>query len=338
MKNLSVVVPCYNSQAYMHKAIRSVLVGGEDVELIIVNDGSKDDTLPIARRYEKKYPSIVKVIDKENGGHGDAVMAGLNAATGRFFKVLDSDDYLSVRAFRKVLQTLKTMVEDEDEADMVLANYVYDKQGATRKRVVSYRNVFPDGETVPIHRAHHFRTGQYILMHSVIYRTELLKTCHLFLPKHTFYVDNIYVYAPMPFVKTVHYVDVNLYRYYIGRSDQSVNESVMIGRVDQQLRVTRILIDLYDLRDVENRRLKRYLASYLGIMMTVSTCLLYKIGDVEALKKKRELWQYLKINNPEGYRLVKASLIGAGCHIPGETGRKITLQGYRLANFMFGFN
>ena len=83
-----------------------------------------------------------------------------------------------------------------------------------------------------------FMIGQYILMHSVIYRTQLLKECGLELPKHTFYVDNIFVYQPLPHVKNMYYLDVNFYRYFIGRTDQSVNESVMIGRIDQQLRVT----------------------------------------------------------------------------------------------------
>ena len=82
-------------------------------------------------------------------------------------------------------------------------------------------------------------------MHSVMYRTKLLRECGLELPKHTFYVDNIFVYHPLPHVKYLYYLNVNFYRYFIGRSDQSVNESVMIGRIDQQLKVNRIMIDDY---------------------------------------------------------------------------------------------
>ena len=85
------------------------------------------------------------------------------------------------------------------------------------------------------------------MMHSVIYRTQMLKDCALELPKHTFYVDNIYVYHPLPYVKKMYYLDVNFYRYYIGREGQSVQEKVMIGRIDQQLRVTKIIIDDCDL-------------------------------------------------------------------------------------------
>lgn len=94
----------------------------------------------------------------------------------------------------------------------------------------------------------HFHLGQYILMHSVIYRTDFLKLCQLRLPKHTFYVDNIYVYYPLPHVRTIYYMDVDFYRYFIGREDQSVNEKVMISRIDQQIFVNKSMINMYELR------------------------------------------------------------------------------------------
>ena len=98
MKLLSVAVPCYNSQDYMEKCINSILVGGEDVEILIVDDGSTDKTAEIADKYERDYPEIVRAIHKENGGHGDAVNTGYRNATGKYFKVCDSDDWLDVKA------------------------------------------------------------------------------------------------------------------------------------------------------------------------------------------------------------------------------------------------
>lgn len=92
MKIISFTVPCYNSQEYMRNCVDSLLVGGEDVEIVIVNDGSSDRTIDIAREYEAEYPTIVKVIDKPNGGHGSGVNAGLKIATGLYYKVVDSDD------------------------------------------------------------------------------------------------------------------------------------------------------------------------------------------------------------------------------------------------------
>ena len=108
----------------MEKCIKSVLIGGEDVEVIIVDDGStKDDTAEIADRYAKMYPTIVKAVHQENGGHGQGVNTGLAHATGKFFKVVDSDDWVDARSYKKILTTLKNFVEGE-EPDMVIANYV----------------------------------------------------------------------------------------------------------------------------------------------------------------------------------------------------------------------
>ena len=106
MKLLTFTVPCYNSEAYMEKCIRSLLTGGEDVEIIIVDDGSRDGTVAIADRFAAEYPTIIKAVHQENGGHGEAVNAGLRNATGLYFKVVDSDDWVNQEAYEKVLSTL----------------------------------------------------------------------------------------------------------------------------------------------------------------------------------------------------------------------------------------
>lgn len=103
-KYLSFVVPCYNSESYMARCIESLLPGGEDVEIIIIDDGSKDKTVEIADAYQKQYPDLVKVIHKENGGHGSGVNAGLACARGVYFKVVDSDDWLDGTAYQKLLE------------------------------------------------------------------------------------------------------------------------------------------------------------------------------------------------------------------------------------------
>lgn len=135
MKILSVAVPCYNSQDYMENCIESLVRGGEDMEIIIVNDGSKDNTESIAMSLKEKYPSIIKVISQENGGHGEAVNTGLKNATGEYFKVVDSDDWVDEEALSKVLKTLRFMIKEDKKLDMLLSNYVYDKQGVKRKRL-----------------------------------------------------------------------------------------------------------------------------------------------------------------------------------------------------------
>lgn len=175
MKILSIAVPCFNSAAYMKKCIDSLLVGREDVEILIVNDGSnKDDTAKVADEYEEKYPTICKAIHKENGGHGDAVMFGLKAATGEFFKVVDSDDYLDERSFLQVINKLKEFNRNKENLDMMLCNFIYDKEGAKKKKVMTYKRNLPINSKFSWDDIKPFHIGQYILMHSVIYRRELL--------------------------------------------------------------------------------------------------------------------------------------------------------------------
>ena len=121
MKYISFAIPCYNSAEYMAHAIESILVGGEDVEILIINDGSKDETLRIAKEFEEKYPTIVRAIDKENGGHGDAVNAGLRNATGKYFKVVDSDDWVDEHALLKILELMRGWKEHDMEVDMLVS-------------------------------------------------------------------------------------------------------------------------------------------------------------------------------------------------------------------------
>lgn len=339
MKVLSIAVPCFNSAEYMRKCIDSLLVGNEDVEILIVNDGSnKDDTAKIADEYEKKYPTICKAIHKENGGHGDAVMYGLRAASGEFFKVVDSDDYLDKKSFLEVLNKLKEFIREKENIDMLLCNFVYDKVGVTRKKVMTYKRNLPVNKKFEWDDIKPFHTGQYILMHSVIYRRELLIESGLDLPKHTFYVDNIFVYQPLKAVKDIYYMDVNLYRYYIGREDQSVNEQVMIGRIDQQIRVTKLMLDAFDPYDVVNKKLRKYLISYLEIMMVISSILAILSKDEENMKKKEELWDYLRDHNPRLYKRIRRGALGQAVNFGGKIGRSIAVAGYRIANKLYGFN
>ena len=324
MKLISFVVPCYNSSSYMHHALDTILEIKEDIELIIVNDGSTDDTLKIAKEYQKKYPQVIKVIDKENGGHGSGVNAGLGIASGKYFKVVDSDDWVDTSSLKKVVATLK-----KQDIDMLIVNYVYEKEGSPKE--MGYLNVFKENEIFTWQEVGHFKVSEYLLMHSVFYKTSLLKEIHLTLPEHTFYVDNIFVYYPLPFVKTMYYLNVPLYRYFIGRTDQSVNERVMIGRVDEQIKVTKMMIDFFDPLTIDPKSLQKYLIHYLDIMMTISTILLKLANTKEANLKSKELWNYLKEKNKSVYKKLKIARLA-------KLPRFISVPGYKIARKIFKFN
>lgn len=339
MKLLTVAIPCYNSESYMSHAIETILTGGEEVEIIIVNDGSKDKTKEIADAYAAKYPTMVKAVHQENGGHGEAVNTGLKHATGLYYKVVDSDDWVNEAALKRILKVIRYYVKHGKSIDMFLANYVYERQAEGTQRVVNYTNVFPQNKVFSWDNVGHFRQSQFILMHSVIYRAQLLRDCGLQLPKHTFYVDNIFVYNPLPYVKTMVYLNEDFYRYFIGRDDQSVNETVMMGRMDQQLRVTREMIRHTKIGTIENKKLKKYMIKYMSIMMTICTVFLLKKGHPEDRKQIEEIWEYMKKEDPEMYRMVKRTLLGTTMQWrKNGLGRGIISLGYTLSRKVIGYS
>lgn len=338
MKLLSIAVPCYNSEAYMEKCIRSLLPGGEDVEIIIVDDGSKDRTGEIADRYAEKYPGIVKAVHQENKGHGGAVNTGLQNATGLYFKVVDSDDYVSRSSYELILQTLGEILRGPETLDLLISNYVYDKQDAPRKKVMQYRRCLPVNQIFTWDDVKRMPKGKYLLMHSLIYRTQLLIDSGFRLPEHTFYVDNLFAFDPLPYVRTMCYVDTNFYRYYIGREDQSVNEKVMISRIDQQIKVNKLMVDSFNKHHILNKHLRKYMISYLDIITTISSIMLIRSGTAEGLEKKKDLLNYIKEQNKGLYTSLRHSLMGEVMNLPGKGGRTVSVAAYKTAQLFYGFN
>lgn len=176
-------------------------------------------------------------------------------------------------------------------------------------------------------------------MHSVIYRTKLVRDeAKLKLPAHTFYVDNLYVFEPLQYVKNMYYLDVTLYHYFIGREDQSVNEKVMIGRIDQQIFVNKRMIDYYTDNVEMKSHIDRYMEKYIEVITSVSSILLIRDGSREALNKKKELWHYIKEKNPKLYHKLMRGALGMGLHLPGKLGRRAAVDVYRMARKIYGFN
>ena len=338
MKLLSIAIPCYNSQDYMENCIESLLVGGEEVEILIVDDGSSDRTAEIADDYARKYPTIVKAIHQENKGHGGAVNTGLAHATGLYFKVVDSDDWLNEEALKKALEVLKLCVRGPKTLDLLICNYVYEKVGAKRKTVMRYRSALPQDKIFGWDDVKPLGTSHYLLMHSMIYRTELLWECGLKLPEHTFYVDNLVAFIPLASVQSMYYLDVNLYRYFIGRADQSVNEKVMIGRIDQQIRVNKLMIDYLGEQKGLSKYLRKYMISYLTIIMTVSSVMMMRSGTEENLEKKNDLWRYLKQEDAADYFRIRHGIFGTVMSSKSKPGQKIAVYAYKVAQKLYGFN
>lgn len=336
---LTIVVPSHNSQDYLERCLDSIVPADDDVEVIVVDDGSTDATSGIARAYAERHPGTVRVIGQPNGGHGSAINTGLRAARGRYFKVLDSDDRLVPAALSRLLRFLRTADAGQDAAvDLVVTNFVYDKVGKRRKHVSDYRNVLPAGRTVGWDELGRFGPSQVLHMHALTYRTAVLRECGIVLPQHTFYVDNLFSFVPLSHVERIHYLDLDLYSYFIGRPDQSVNEDVLLRRIDQQLRVNRMMIDALPARRQVPARLRRYLVHDLGLVCAVSSIMLIRSGTAAHLEAKARLWEYLYDRDEAAYRRLRRSRIGTLLHLPGRPGRRISVLAYRAAQEVIGFN
>ena len=340
MKLLTVTVPCYNSAAYMRRSIESLLDGGERIEIIIIDDGSTDDTGKIADEYKTKYPQIVKVIHQQNGGHGEGINQGVTHAEGIYFKVVDSDDWVDKGALSTVLDGLERL-EAQGGADRCVSNYVYEYEDGRKSKRIRYENIFPDsGQIVSWSQTKRFSLKQYLTLHSVIFRTEILKKQNYKLPKHISYEDNLFIYVPLPEIKRICYLDADLYRYLIGREGQSVSESQLIKKAGNQRIVTEKIFELYDIYKIkeENPKLGAFMLHELWLMMSLGT-LFTRLGNSDECDKDMlEMWQRCEQLYPKTVRKLKYNKLLVFLCIPGRFGRNLSIMFYRIAHKIVSFN
>ena len=323
----------------MDHCISSILGAGEDIEIIVVDDGSTDATAQKADQWAQEHPQIIRAIHQENSGHGGAVMAGVHAARGEYIKVVDSDDWLDRSARDVLLARLRHFIASKAGVDLVVCNYVYEHVLTGSQKVIRYRGALPMNRIITWSDLGHFGIGQYITMHSAVYRTQVLRDSGMNMPLHTFYVDNIFVYQPLPYVKKLYYLPVNLYRYFIGREDQSVNEHVMLGRLDQQMRVTKALVDFYALpEDVPQPKLAHYMFNYLMIIVTASSIFALIRGDDEALAMRDQMWRDIEAKSPSMAAHLRKQPLIWGANRTSKAGVAVAKRLYRLAQRIYHFN
>lgn len=336
MKLLTVTVPCYNSQSYMEKCIKSLLPGGNRVQIVIIDDGSKDATGAIADRYAAAHPGIVTVVHQENGGHGEGINQGLRHAEGKYFKVVDSDDWVSGDYIR-YLDTLE-QCEKSGGVDLLVTNYYYEHADGRGNRSICYRDVLPENCVFSWADTRPFKLHQLLTIHSCTFRTELLRCHTAALPKHVFYEDNLMVYQALPFVQRMYYLNADLYRYYIGREGQSVQRDVMTRRYTHQLLVTQKCFEACHLDTIQDKMQRRYLKHELFMMFGIATLYARLNKTAEADENLHKMWENCRRYDERwAIHFQRHTPICLVC-IPGQVGRNLSSTVYSAANKVVRFN
>lgn len=339
-KTLTFVVPAYNMTEYLERCVMSLIAAkrNNDIEVLIVDDGSSDGTLEMAQKFEARYPGIVRAIHQENKGHGGAVNTGIAAASGMYVKVVDADDWVGPESLEQVMAVLREEADSTEPIDMLVTNYVYDKVGKRNKHVVNFRHAMKAGARLAWNDLGHFGLAEYILMHALTYRTAVVRESGMQLPEHTFYVDFIYAYQPFPWVKTMKYLDTPFYHYFIGRDGQSVQTDVMIRRVDQLRLVNQCMVRATPERDTVPDGLYRYMIHFLAIESSVASVFMILSRDPENYEKKKDMWDDIKAYSPTIYKDVRKKAMSRALNLRGSIGRFVIRKGYFVAEHVVGFN
>lgn len=317
-KLLSVVVPSYNASKYLDFNLQSFLMPSvpEKLEVIIVDDGSTDDTAQIADAYHEKYPNTIKAVHKENGGHGSGINAGLRAATGKYFKVVDADDWVDHEALERLLCYIASVNVADADTDIDTAQVRADAKARAQNKAVFvpdviYNNYYwrltdeaksPDKydrkvefaepfSGVEYHKVYDFESIAdrcYIKMHNMTIRTDILREHQIHIDEHCYYVDMEYILYSMPYVETIAFLPEFLYQYQIGRQGQSMDPVKMQRNAAQYDRVLASIYAYYDAhcRDIEQPNKKKYIDRLISRFYASRIKILLSMSD--AAKRKSE--------------------------------------------------
>ena len=316
-KILTIVIPSYNVEAFLDKTVNSFLADEimDDIEILIVNDGSKDKTREIGLRFEEQYPKCVKLVDKENGGHGSTINKGLSIATGKYFKVVDGDDWVDTKAFLSYVKKLKQI-----NVDMVLTpfNEVYIPSMRIVKRATA--NVATNQEYVLSDVLRDI--GDCYQMHSITFRTSLIQG-KLKITEHCFYVDQEYILLPIKDVNYVMFLDETIYQYRLGDENQSVSVTSKQKNRDMHRKVVmRLLKNFEEGKNSISDEKKAFLVQRIIGLVFTQLDIYFSMGNV--YDEFNSFWEEFRQIAPEIYGIM-----------PGGTAKMLKTSkrlGYRIAS------
>ena len=245
MKRLSIIVPTYNMEAYLARCIDSVLAAAqaEAIELLVVNDGSRDASLQIASDYARRHPDIVHVIDKPNGNYGSTINAALPVAQGEYIKILDADDRYDSAALDSLLDALERL----SGVDMVVTPYIEEGEGTARR--VDYniysRKAYDYEQPYDFERIVTDGAIRFFAMHSVTYRTAVLRQSGYRQSEGISYTDQEWVFYPLFRVQNIAFTEAPVYRYNVAREGQTMDAAVQLRHIAHLERVAEAMADYF---------------------------------------------------------------------------------------------
>lgn len=303
-KLITICIPSYNVEQYLDRCLMSLVscTYAELLEILVVNDDSPDDLKIIASAYEKKYPGIVKLVNKRNGGHGSTINKALTLAKGKYFKVVDGDDWVDTAEMSKLINDL---ISRDVDADLISTNYYQVDMKSGKTTPWARKESFKD------YKAYEFSeydfTKEYFTIHSTFYKTDVLRRANLQLQENTFFVDVEFIMLPLPWVETIMFSPRYVYRYAIGNTEQSIDTVNFVRRYDHHLRVMKRIISFYcekqdGLSKGQNLYCRELIKKHL--VTHYSLCLVYDTDWERGCARAKEFDGFLKSAMPDMYQLL----------------------------------
>jgi len=241
-KTLTISIAAYNMRDYLPRCLDSLIAPEimDDIEALIINDGSSDDTLEIARRYEANYPGTFKAIDKPNGGHGSTINKGIALARGKYFKLLDADDWFDTGALTRLVAALKSL-----DSDVVVCNYSLEFVSRHKTKPMIFKSVaYNQTYDYQNWRGIFDLERPWLELPAITYKTSILRQNHITVSE-CFYCDIEYCCYPLKYVRAITFLDLRVYRYFIGRSGQSVSREGATKHYADHLRICKNMTAYY---------------------------------------------------------------------------------------------
>lgn len=307
-KLLTISIAAYNVENYLSKTLESLIIPNKmaSLEVLIINDGSKDKTAEVAQKYVEKWPMTFKLVNKQNGGYGSTINKAIEMAKGKYFKQLDGDDWFKTENFIKIMDIL-----EKEDVDFIYTPYIkfYEKQ---EKEEIINSKILDCEEESNFDEAIKY-CNKHIEMHSIIYRTEVLKKNKIRIDENCFYTDTEYAIYPLIFIKDIKIINIPLYVYRIGIEGQSISIESRKKRYNDHLRVSNNLLKFYN-KNID--KFSIYLLEYVERLMishlVATICNFLLIADINKnIFERINLFKKdVKKTNSELYnKMIKKSIV-----------------------------